>query len=262
MNIPARWTSLEMILYDMLFISYLVPEERLQPLLPPGITPAWVMERQAIIGVWLFHVLEAKAARVPSPRLAYNQANVYTFVRDPITQEKAMFLLRASVTAGAVARVARWLKIPVDVIRLEITPERDKRLRYRRYQAQGEWTGTLQVEVDEVAPRLNDLPPFANAQAAAVYLTDMLIGLYAPGTDIRRMEAWHPRLQPRVAQARMVQLPILTHLGVITEDEMARPHCVLLAPRGHYLLHLPPHRVTHTAPLRPEGHENVTTEPS
>ncbi len=245
MNLPARWTSLEMIFYDMLYITYLVPTERVSRVMPEDVTPVEINGGHVAVAVWLFHVLEAKAARVPSPRVSYHQINVYTFVHDPVTSERALFLLRAGVTSPWVARLARWLGVPVDVVQLQIVPERDKRLRYQHYRATGDWGGPLQVEADEVAPRLEEAPPpFSSPQEAVVHLTDMLVGLYAQGPKLHRVEAWHPRLQPRVAQVDVVRLPVLAQLGIVTEEEMVHPHSVFLAPRGHYLLHLPPQRVT------------------
>ncbi len=232
-----------MIFYDLLYLTYLVPAERVQAWLPGGLSPATVGDDQAVLSVWLFHVLEAKAARLPSPRVAYNQMTVHTFVHDPHGGDKALYLLKAGVTLPLVRRVGRFFGMPVEPIRLDIRPERDKRLRYHHYRAEGEWDGALRVEADEVAPRLEALPPFANAQEAVIFLTDMLVGLYSNGRRLYRLEAWHPRLQPRVARVQTVRLPILSRLGFLGEEEIAHPHAALLAPRGHYLLHLPPQRL-------------------
>ncbi len=244
MNIPARWTSLEMVLYDMLYISYLVPAARVRPLVPSSLSLVTVAEGQAFVSLLLFQVLEAKAARLPSPRLSYHQINLYTFVRDPKTGDKALFFLRKGMTLPTAVRGARFLKMPADLISCSLEPQRDERMRYSHYAARGEWQGLFHMEADEVAPRLEEpLPPFASAQEAVIFLTDALVGLYAQGDTIYRLEAWHPRFQPRVAQVQEIHFPLLPALGLVDEVALQQPHSVFLAPRGHFLVHLPPRRV-------------------
>lgn len=243
MNLPARLTSVEMILYDVLYLSYLLPVDRVRPFVPERLPPATVNGEQTFVSVVLFHVLEARAARLPSPRVTYNQINVYTFVDVPGTEEHAIYFLRKGMTRPWPTRLARWLGMPVEPMHLEITPRRDRRLRYEHYAAHGHWHGEFHVEADEVAPRLEELPPFESGQEAVIFLTDALVGLYGNGRRLWRLDAWHPRFQPRVARVTQVEFPLLVEMGLLQEEEVARPHNVLIAPREHFLIHLPPRRV-------------------
>ena len=242
MNLPAKWTSVEMILYDVLYISYLLPVERVRPFVPERLPIAAVDGEHTFVSAVFFHVLEAKAARLPSPRVSYNQVNVYTFVTAPKSGQHAIYFLRKGMTSKGAARAARWLRMPVELIELELTPRRDKRLRYEHYALRGTWHGNIHIEADEVAPRLEALPPFASGQEAVVFLTDPLVGFYGNAGWVWRLDAWHPRFQPRVARATRVEMPILAEMGLLKEDEIAQPHNVLLAPREHFLIHLPPRR--------------------
>lgn len=244
MNLPARWSSLEFILYDLLYLVYLVPTADVRSLLPSSLTPVEAGDGKGAIVVWWFHVLEGKAARVPSPRVAYSQVNVYTLVRDPLTGERAPYFMWSGVTSPLVRRVARWLRMPVEPIALKIQPDKDKRLDYHRYLAEGQWEAPFVVEARQVAQRLTELPPWQEGEEAVVYLTDMLVGLYGGPRGVYRLEAWHPRLQPRVAAVHRVELPFLEARLGFTPDRVRRPDCALLAPRGHYLLHLPPRRLS------------------
>ncbi len=243
MNLPAKWTSVEMVLYDVLYISYLLPVERVRPFVPSLLPIATVNEGYTFVSAVFFHVLEAKAARLPSPRLSYNQVNIYTFVKSPDSGEHAIYFLRKGMTAKGAVRFARWLRMPVEPIALELTPHRDKRLRYEHYALRGRWHGEIHIEADEVAPRLDALPPFADGYEAVIFLTDPLVGFYGDGSRVWRLNAWHPRFQPRVARVTKVQLPLLVDMGLLKEEEVAHPHNVLLAPREHFLIHLPPRRV-------------------
>lgn len=243
MNLPAKLTSVEMILYDVLYLSYLVPVARVRPLIPERLPLATVDGEQAVVSVVLFHVLEAKAARLPSPRLSYNQVNVYTFVTAPDSGEHAVYFLRKGMTRRSAARFARWLGMPVEPVHLDIRPRRDRRLRYEHYAARGHWRGEIYIEADEVAPRVESLPPFPSGQEAVIFLTDPLVGFYGNGRRLLRLDAWHPRFQPRVARAARVEFPLLVEMGLVDADDLPHPHSVLLAPREHFLIHLPPRRV-------------------
>lgn len=243
MNLPARRTSLEFVLYDMLYLVYFLPTATVAAKLPPSVSPVEAGDGLTATVVWWFHVLEAKAARLPSPRVRYSQVSVYTLVRDPLSGERALYFLSSGVTSPLVHRVARWLRIPVEQISLDIRPDKDKRLDFHHYAAYGEWQGSFAVEAKQTAPRLEQLAPFANAEDAVIYLTDALVGLYGNGRALYRLEAWHPRLQPRVATVERVALPFLQKLLDLPETRVRQPDCALLAPRGHYLLHLPPRRL-------------------
>ncbi len=241
MNLPARLTSVEMILYDVLYVSYLLPLERIRALVPASLSPDTVEGNQVFLSVVMGFVREAKAARLPSPRFTYYQMNVCTYVRHPRTGSHVTYHLWGGMTSPGAVRVARWAGLHVDHVQFSITPDRDERLRYRGYRMQGH--GSMVVVADEVAPRLESLPPFPSAQDAIIYLTDALVTLYGASGHVREMEVWHPRFQPRVAQVREIALPVLQQLGVMDPEEVERPHNVLLVPRAHWLIHLPPRRV-------------------
>ncbi len=243
MNLPAKLTSVEMILYDVLYLSYLLPAERVRPFVPERLALATVDGDQVFVSAVFFHVLEAKAARLPSPRISYNQVNVYTFVTAPGTGEHAVYFLRKGMTRPGATRLARWLGMPVERAQLDITPRRDRRMRYEHYAVRGYWHGNIHIEADEIAPRLEELPPFDNGQEAVIFLTDALVGFYGNGRRLWRLDAWHPRFQPRVAQVTHVEFPLLIEMGLLTDTQVAQPHNVLLAPREHFLIHLPPRRV-------------------
>lgn len=248
MNVPARWTSLEMILYDVLYISYLVPAARVRPRVPSELPLDVVEDDKVFLSVVMGFVREAKAARLPSPRFTYYQLHVCTYVRHPRTGEHATYHLLGGMTAQGAARVARALGMNVMPVSLTITPDRDERLRYRGYHMRGRWDGEMAVDADEVAPKLEALPPFPSAKDAVIYLTDSLVTLFGPSGRVRAMSLWHPRFQPRVAQVSTLSLPILKHLDLLDPEEMAHPHNVLLVPREHRLVHLPPRRVKGAPP--------------
>ena len=241
MNLPARWTSVEMILRDVVYISYRVPASLVRSWVPGHLSPAVVGDDQAFITVMMFQVERARAARLPSPQTTYHQINVMTYVQEPQSGETAIYFLRKGATKPGVVRAMRWLRMPVDPIEVQISAQRDHRDHYAFYKARGSWNGEFHVHVRQVAPRLESLPPFESGQDAVIYLTDPLIGYYGGGRSTYRLESWHPRAQPRVGVVESLALPFLE--GIVGKEvAQAAPAVVLLAPRHHYLIHLPPRR--------------------
>ncbi len=243
MNLPARLTSLEMILYDVLYISYLLPSDRVRPLVPSHLALDTVDDEHVFLSVVMSFVREAKAARLPSPRFTYYQVHVCTYVKHPHTGEHATYHLHGAMTVMGAVRLARFMGMRVDFADFRITPDRDERLRYRGYRMEGSWLGTVEVEADEIAPRLDSLAPFASPSEAVIYFTDALVTLFGGEGKVREMAVWHPRFQPRVARVTKIAMPVLRHLGVLDAQDVARPHNVLLVPRAHWLFHLPSRRL-------------------
>lgn len=243
MNLPATLTSVEMILHNILYLSYLLPAARVRPHVPDVLPLATVDGDNVMLSVVLFRNADVKAARLPSPRLAYDQVDVRTYVVDPESGDHAVYFLRCGLSSAPAVRLFRLAGMPAEHIRFAVQAQRDRRLRYAHYTATGHWQGEVHVEADETAPKVDILPPFTTAQEAVLYLTDPLVGFYGPPGRVRRVNIWHPRFQPRVARVSQVRFPFLTAMQLLDAGEIGQPHSVLLVPRGHFLTHLPPKRL-------------------
>ncbi|NPA91451.1 MAG: hypothetical protein GXO55_08390 [Chloroflexi bacterium] len=242
MNLPARWTSVELILQDVLYISYRLPADRVRPHLPSGISLATVGEDEVFVTALITRVERARLARLPSPRWSYAQVGIMTYVQPTEGTQPAVFCLRQGVTHARWARVLRWFGVPVDEVAVQIRAERTKRNEYTTFRVQGDWQGPFHVEARQVAPRLESLPPFPSGMDAVIYLVDALEGLYAANGRVYRVDMWHPRPQPRVGEVSRVEFPMLGRVLDLSPEEIVQPTVVLMAPRNHYLLHLPPRR--------------------
>ncbi len=242
MNLPARWTSLELILQDILYISYRLPTNRVRPHVPPTLPLATVGADEVFVTAMVARVERARMARLPSPHWSYTLGGVFTYVRSPGEAPSAVFCLRQGITHPRWQRILRWARFPVEEAQWHIQAERARRDMFTRFHVQGEWHGEVTIHVHQVAPRLEALPPFADGTEAVVYLTDALVGYYRGGRGVYRLDMWHPRAQPRVGEAEQIHFPFLQAMFSMTPEEVARPAVVLMAPRQHYLLHLPPRK--------------------
>jgi len=231
----------EMILRVVAYLSYRLPARQMRPLVPDHLPLAAVAEDQVFVTAMLFRVERARAARLPSPQVSYYQVNLMTYVRERDNEQPAIFFLRKGVNKPRVARAMRWLHMPVDRMRLRVQAERDHHDNYAFYEARGHWNGDFHLRIHQIAPRLENLFPFNNGQSAVIHLADALVGFYGAEGRTYRLEAWHPRAQPRVGEVETISFPPLETLFG-PEVDLAHPAVVLLAPRHHYLIHLPPQR--------------------
>lgn len=114
-----RLTVVSTFLKDLLYISYLVPLERVRHLVPSALRlqtiggivfVSAVMMRNTDVGpVWL-----------PWPRQHYNQLNIRTYVDDPVTGGSAVFFFRSGITSLTALAVPRLLGLPWEKIILHI----------------------------------------------------------------------------------------------------------------------------------------------
>jgi uncharacterized protein YqjF (DUF2071 family) len=91
--------SVEMDIYDVLYLSYVIPEERPRPAVPDSMRIAAPSPGKAVISVVIFRSKNVTASIFPFIHFAYDQANLRTYVIDPITGRNAVFFLKSAITS-------------------------------------------------------------------------------------------------------------------------------------------------------------------
>ena len=239
--------SVEMLLNDMLYVSYLIPPERLAPHLPPGLKPAEI-EGRTFVTLVVFRGRTSGAATIPVPRIPFDQVNIRCYVMDPITGKPAVYFLHCGISGALITSLYRISsQMPVEHAPFRIEPGRGKGGAYEQYRVMGNWRGYFTIQATETAPVLTELPPFPDKQAAIDYLIDPLLGFYRTGRSVLRLEVYHRPLMPRTMKALHVQFPYLTELGLATVQEIPYPHSLLLIERTPFRIFLPPKRFSRDA---------------
>lgn len=232
--------SVEMLLRDMLYVSYLIPHERVRRFLPPVLKPATVDEKNVFITLVIFRGKTSGAVTIPAPRIPFDQANIRTYVKDPVTGKPSVYFIHCGISGGLITYLYRILSgMPVEHTPFSIEPEKMKDGTYSHYVVSGRWHGEFTIEAEEISPALTALPPFANVQDAIDYLIDPLVGFYPHSTVVRRLEVYHDPLVPRVCKPIKILFPYLSQLGIVAANEVAQPHSVLLVPFTPFLIYLP-----------------------
>jgi hypothetical protein len=235
-----RLLSIEMLLRDMLYVSYLIPASRLRTVLPPSLKPAVVDGENVFVSLVIFRGKTSAAATIPTPRFPFDQVNIRTYVVDPLTGKPAVHFVHCGISGSLITFLYRTLSgMPVQHTPFSIDPKKGSEGNYFRYKASGSWNGTFTIEAEEISPALTSLVPFPNVQAAIDYLIDPLVGFYFDGNILRRLEVYHAPLVPRVCKPEKIIFPYLSQLGIVPKEEIPLPHSILLVPFTPFLIYLP-----------------------
>ncbi|WP_198017686.1 DUF2071 domain-containing protein [Syntrophorhabdus aromaticivorans] len=240
MSFLRKFLSVEMLLRDMLYVSYFIPSARISPFLPPALKPATVGGNNVFVTLVIFRGKTSGVATIPTPRIPFNQVNIRTYVIDPVSGKPSVYFVHCGISGGLITFLYRILSgMPVQHTSFRIDPVKGNEADYSHYKVSGKWNGKFIVEAKEVSPALITLSPFLNVREAIDYLIDPLVGFYTDGGILRRLEVYHDPLVPRVFTPSKILFPYLSKLDIVPEEEITQPHNVLLVPFTSFFIYLP-----------------------
>ncbi len=231
--------SVKMKLFDILYLSYLVPALRIRPFVPEILPLAYVDDR-VFISIVIFHSSWVRLFNLPSLRFDYNQINLRTYVKDPQTKNHGVYFFRSGITSATTFFLSRFLNLPWENIHFSINAEHDKDGYYVRYLASGNWHGKFNIEAKEESSLTMNSTPFSTPEEAVQYLTGPLIGFYGSLQKLQRFEIKHSHIQTRSCEVLNISFPLLTTYGLLEKGEIHQPINALLAPQGQFHVFLPP----------------------
>ncbi|MDD5245601.1 MAG: DUF2071 domain-containing protein [Syntrophorhabdaceae bacterium] len=232
--------SVEMRLHDMLYVSYLIPVQRLLARIPQNLQLAEVQKGKTFLSLVIFRGKTSGAATVPTPPIPFDQVNIRTYVVDPLTGQPAVYFIHCGISGSLITFLYRILSgMPVEHTPFAIHTCKDMEGRYDAYEVSGIWHGQFSIKAEQTAEKITTLEPFPSREEAMSYLVDPLAGFYSDTKILRRLEVFHEPLEPRLCSTSEVRFPYLSSLGLVEEEEIARPHNVLLVPYTPFLIYLP-----------------------
>ncbi len=230
-------------IYDVLYLSYMVPITRLRPFVPDALNFAVTLEDTSIISLVVFRSRNVRVSLLPFLRFKYDQANIRTYVVDPTTGKPSVFFLKSGITSPLVSVATGVLGIPWQHISIRIdTEHRDNEPSI--YAAQGNWDGAFSVCINKDRSFLIDMTPFQTPEEAIRFLTGPSVGFYKSSSGVIRFEVEHSAIKPSMGTISAIHFPILTRMGLVTDDELPLSHSALVAPHGYFNVSMPPHNVS------------------
>jgi len=229
--------QVEMLLHNVLYVSYLVPVSRVRPLVPGLLPLSTVGDDQVFISVVAFKSANVRSHFFGFPRFNYNQINIRTYVKDPQTEKQGVYFLFSGITSRFSAFLTSLMGLRWEYAKFVLHISDTNSIEERLWQTKGRWHGDLCIEASTTATSLKELPPFKNAKEAIAYLTGPLVGFYSSNSSIKHLKIWHPTIEPYLATVNTIHLPPLDGLGLLKGDE--KPN-VMYVPESPFSIFLPP----------------------
>jgi hypothetical protein len=235
--------TVQMDIYDVLYLSYIIPEERLRPTVPDNIRLASPSQGKAIISVVIFRSKNVTASLFPFIHFTYDQTNLRTYIIDPLTGKDAVFFLKSGITSRFISAVTNLLQIPWQSISMRLDTGYDDKNSFAHYTVEGLWEDPFNIVLNKkqdpvMYPELFDTP-----EEATRFLTGPAVGFYNTSRGLMRFEVNHSKMKPTTGAISMIHFPMLLRSGLVTDDELRRPQSVLVAPDGHFTIYMPPTRL-------------------
>jgi hypothetical protein len=244
MNLLNRIMRVHMMLHNVFYVSYLIPESRVRPLVPPELNLAAIEQDKVFVSVVVLQCKRTRASLLPFPSFNYNQINVRTYVKDPQTGKQAVYFLKSGVTSALVSLLTRTMGILWQHIAFNLQVSTDESSHYTACDVSGYWHGEFSLKARGTQALPGHIPPFEETKSAIDYLVRPLIGCFGRESQVRRFRIWHPEVIPFEGWLDRFHFPILNSLNLIDEKEIMKPQSVLFVPQAGFEIYLPPAKVT------------------
>ncbi|CAN5360804.1 hypothetical protein BH09MYX1_BH09MYX1_22270 [soil metagenome] len=205
---------------------------------------------RALVSAVSFLDADFRFVLAPFAPMVFGQTNYRFYVKDRATEEHAAWFIGTTL-GHDVVHVARALfKLPWHPAEYTFETGRSHDGRYHRFRqiVRSEWGPAFYDVEDTGAPlQLRDAPGYPDHDEMFLRLCHPVTG-YFFRTDggVARYSIWHEKLALRVAKPRALYIGLFDRLGLVREDEMMRPHSVLVASKVLFHIHLPPRRLSET----------------
>ena len=234
-----RLLRIEMILKDVLYLSYLVPANDVRPWVPEALNLATLDGDRAFFSVVMLRCCHVHATYFPLPRFNYEQINIRTYVKDPATGKQAVYFIRSAVTSPVVSALTRTMGLPWERAKLNLDISHDRSNQAAVYSAAGDWQGELSLKAGEFSPLPSGMSPFAGTREAIEFLILPLTGFFGRGARVKGFHIRHPEMTAQTARLGEFSFPLLTNLGLIDGTAIRNPHSVLYVPEAKFYIYLP-----------------------
>jgi hypothetical protein len=249
-RVAARGVSLwdvRSTLLHFAMVNYALPKERLLPHVPGqrfAIAEFPIGGRpMAMLSVVPFWDTDFRFVRLaPGLKFRFAQTNHRVYVIDRLSGEPAVWFFGTTLGSWLV-RVPRLLwKLPWHAARYRFDCVYDRARRaYSRYELEieSDWCGGS-LALEDTGAAVGRHEGFASLDEQRL-LTHPIAG-YCRRLDGRlaSYSIWHDQIPLTAASVRRAHFGLYERLGILSRDEMARPHSAFLCPAIEFDIHLPP----------------------
>jgi hypothetical protein len=239
------WLDIRSDLLHFALISYALPAERLRPHIPQRFEiPTFPIggDRLALMSAVPFVDEDFRYYRLlPFIKWRFGQTNYRVYVVDRESGEHCVWFFGTTISSPVVY-LARWLwRIPWHYARYEV----DCLFGEGSYQVyhmshRSEWA-SAEIDLHDSGEPAALADGFGSLAEQILILTHPVQGyFYRLDGRVGTYSVWHEPIALTVGRARRLYFGLYERLGLLTKEEMLRPHSVFICPRIRFDVHLPP----------------------
>lgn len=239
------------LLLHFALITYALPKARLAPHIPTDRfeIPEFDIggQRLALMSAVPFLDLDFRFPHLaPFLKFRFGQTNFRVYVIDRATGEQVVWFFGTTLGSPLVHAARTLWRIPWHYARYEIDCQWDEPTRrYTRYgyTVRSPWCDA-DMRLTDTGEPLALLDGFTSLDELRLILTHPTVGyFYRTDGQLGSYSVWHEEIPLTVGRAETLYFSLYERLGLLSREEMQRPHSVLLCPAIEFEVYLPPRRV-------------------
>lgn len=217
--------TIKMDLHNLLFVSYLVPADRIRPLVPSELALS-SLNNKVFISTVAMQCRMVHLFNLTWPRFNYDQLNLRTYVIDPETGDPAVYFFRSGVSSRIMPAATRILGIPWTHISFNLLTERSANGTHF-YRAIGNWNGEIDILIKSSFVK--------NSQDAVIkHIAEPLVGFTGRGQNLKRIVIKHKVMDVRFLSLLEIKFNLPVKDGLLAASELNKPDSVLIVPQSKF----------------------------
>ncbi|SEM44671.1 Uncharacterized conserved protein (COG2071) [Syntrophus gentianae] len=221
--------TIKMDLHNVLYVSYLVPVDRVRPVVPSELTLA-ASKGRVFLSIVAMQCRNVHLSRLEWPGFNYDQLNLRTYVLDPKTGNPSVYFVKSGVSSTFIPFATRILGIPWERITFDLLKERSEEGE-DFYKAIGNWNGDIEIWM-----KPSDMKGLDRTVIESI--TGPRVGFIGRGGSVKRIAIEHKVLDVRRLSLLRIRFPLPVEAGLLSASELENPDSVLIVPESQFSVYI------------------------
>jgi hypothetical protein len=241
---PSNLLDVRSTLKHFALINYALPKERLTKYIPLDRFEIPEFEiggrRLAMMSAVPFLDVDFHFINFPFIRFRFGQTNYRVYVIDKKTGEHCVWFFGTTLGSVIVYAARLLWRIPWHYAQYSIQIE-DSRWRYT---TESDW-GEAEIEIEDLGEVVSVTEGFESYDQMKLILTQPIDGFFYRLDDaLGSYSVWHDEMNIRQGRTKNSYFGLYERLGLLSRDEMQKPHSIFLCDAILFDVYLPPRKIT------------------
>jgi len=249
---PGNLLDIRTDLRHFALITYALPKRRLEPYIPADrfeiVEFDIAGQPMALLSAVPFWDADFRYTRLaPFLKFQFGQTNHRVYVIDRQTGQHAAWFFGTTL-GSPIVYGARWLwRIPWHMARYQVDCRyNEQRGRYEQYEyrVQSDWCAAA-ISLADTGEPVTAVEGFATLDDWKLILTHPVEGFfYRLDGRLGTYSVWHEEIPLTVGQPLQLHFSLYERLGLLSPEEMQRPHSIFICPKVTFEVYLPPRKLS------------------